>query len=415
MRRKSHLLIAIALMVTLAAPVQAATPKAGAKCTKAGKTTTVAGKKYTCVKSGKKLVWNKGVVVKKPTPVVTPTPTPSPSPTPEPTVIPTPTPTPTPTSTPTPTPAPIILTWDNIAANYSEITANVYKKYELFIDANYQSKLTVNNFVGPNSKPNNTNTSPAYAIASNLLRNFPQPDVVNNIYYTFPDKEWAKKKTQELDGTNRWDYQFGYECTSESSCRGASAGMTQNWQALGRFTVKNENDNAYVLRMFKSGETEIHEYTHSVYMYQLKPNFNRWYVITPSWFSEGHATFLGKLGGSSSFDDYKVAQDLNYKSVRPDQTLRSYNTEDILRFYDALSKYQEPESPMKQYVYALGYSTIEALAAIGGIDSPMNLFVETTKGSTFEQAFKTIYGIEWKVAAPILAEVVSKQYLRYGW
>jgi hypothetical protein len=265
--------------------------------------------------------------------------------------------------------------------------------------------------VGPNSKPNNTNPLPAYSIASNLLRNFKQPDVVNTIYYSFLDKEWAKKTNQEIDGTSRWNYQFEYECTSESNCRGASAGLSQSWQAIGRLTVKNANAGAYSIRMFSSGETEIHEFTHSVYMYQLQPNFNRWYIATPSWFSEGHATFLGKLGSSTSLADFKVAQDINYKSVSPDQTLKSYSPENILRFYDALSQYQEPESPMKQYVYSLGYSTVEALAAIGGIDSPMNLFLETAKGSTFEQAFKTVYGIEWKVAAPILAEVVSKQYL----
>lgn len=41
--------------------------KAGAKCTKAGATSTYAGKKFTCIKSGKNLVWNKGVTVKKAT------------------------------------------------------------------------------------------------------------------------------------------------------------------------------------------------------------------------------------------------------------------------------------------------------------------------------------------------------------
>lgn len=35
--------------------------KSGAACTKAGSTATLSGKKFTCIKSGKKLVWDKGV------------------------------------------------------------------------------------------------------------------------------------------------------------------------------------------------------------------------------------------------------------------------------------------------------------------------------------------------------------------
>jgi M6 family metalloprotease-like protein len=79
--------------------------KAGAKCKKAGQTSTYAGKKFTCVKSGKKLVWNKGVAIAKPKPVVAPTPTPAPTiePTSIPTVAASPTPTPTPTKVIDPT------------------------------------------------------------------------------------------------------------------------------------------------------------------------------------------------------------------------------------------------------------------------------------------------------------------------
>ena len=374
------LLIAFAIVLIPVTAVSAQKVTPGSTCKVLKQKVDYLDKTYTCTKSGKKLTWNKGVAAKK--------------------------------ATPTTTPTPLILNWDNIALNYGEIATNVYKKYESFLDPNYQSKLKVNIFVGPNSKPNNTNTSPAFSIASNLLRNFKQPEEVNTIYYSFLDKEWAKKTTQEVDGTSRWNYQFDYECLSASNCRGASAGMTQNWQAMGRFTVKDLNSSASSLRMFSNGEAEIHEFTHSIYMYQLKPNFDRWYVMTPSWFSEGHATFLGKLGSSTSFADFKLAQELTYKNYRPNQTLKSYSPEDILRFYDALSDGKE-DPGMKQYVYALGYSTVEALAAIGGIDSPMNLFLETAKGATFEQAFKTIYGIDWKVTAPILAEVVSKQYKQY--
>jgi hypothetical protein len=40
----------------------APTAKAGAKCTKVNSTQTVGTKKFTCIKSGTRLVWNKGVV-----------------------------------------------------------------------------------------------------------------------------------------------------------------------------------------------------------------------------------------------------------------------------------------------------------------------------------------------------------------
>ena len=74
MQRKSHLALAIVLLLSISSPVHAAAPKAGSKCTKAGQTSTSAGIKYTCVKSGKKLVWNKGVALKKAEPAPAPSP-----------------------------------------------------------------------------------------------------------------------------------------------------------------------------------------------------------------------------------------------------------------------------------------------------------------------------------------------------
>jgi len=70
----------------------AKTPKSGASCTKLGITKDYKAKKYTCIKSGKKLVWNKGVAIKTAAPAVAPTPTLSPTPTPTPIISPTPTP-----------------------------------------------------------------------------------------------------------------------------------------------------------------------------------------------------------------------------------------------------------------------------------------------------------------------------------
>lgn len=62
MRKFVVLLLSIALLGVTPAH---AVVKAGSKCSKVGATSTVAGKKFTCIKSGKKLVWNNGVAIKK--------------------------------------------------------------------------------------------------------------------------------------------------------------------------------------------------------------------------------------------------------------------------------------------------------------------------------------------------------------
>lgn len=125
-------ILALIASITLSFPVFVTTaatpPKPGSVCKKANLTQVYFGKKYTCVKNGKKLIWNKGVDVAKkqltPTPSASPTPssiaTPTPSPTATPTPSPTPTPTPTnssatsPTATPTPiqAKAPLVLSWE---------------------------------------------------------------------------------------------------------------------------------------------------------------------------------------------------------------------------------------------------------------------------------------------------------------
>lgn len=59
--KKSLTSIVLAVAVSLALPASApAAVKAGAACTKAGQTSISANKKFTCVKSGKKLAWDKG-------------------------------------------------------------------------------------------------------------------------------------------------------------------------------------------------------------------------------------------------------------------------------------------------------------------------------------------------------------------
>ena len=65
-RRSLITLLALTVMVCGQGVINAATTaKVGGACTKAGATSIVSGKLFTCIKSGKKLVWDKGTIIPK--------------------------------------------------------------------------------------------------------------------------------------------------------------------------------------------------------------------------------------------------------------------------------------------------------------------------------------------------------------
>ena len=87
MKRPFVVVASLLSLVLIVSPLNAAGAKAGSKCGKVGITSINAGKKFTCIKSGKKLVWNKGFAIALPKPTATPevVPSPSSSPAPSPT------------------------------------------------------------------------------------------------------------------------------------------------------------------------------------------------------------------------------------------------------------------------------------------------------------------------------------------
>lgn len=72
---KKGIIVLLVLFTFSFIPVYSATPpKAGSVCSKRGITQNNQGKKFTCVKSGKKLIWDKGVLMHKFQPVPEPIP-----------------------------------------------------------------------------------------------------------------------------------------------------------------------------------------------------------------------------------------------------------------------------------------------------------------------------------------------------
>jgi hypothetical protein len=90
--------------------------------------------------------------------------------------------------------------------------------------------------------------------------------------------------------------------------------------------------------------------------------------------------------------------------------LPGYSPESIESFYEKLVPGKFDQTVFSN-VYSIGYFTVEALAAIKGVDSPIEVIKLVSDGANWEDAFLKVYGITWKEASPILAKTVSRMFL----
>ena len=376
--------------------------KAGAACSKLGATSTSAGKKYTCIKNGKKLVWDKGAAVAAPKPSATPTATPSPTPTPA--------ATPTPTPSPTPTAAPIFIpkTFDELYGNSEGIAIAAWNSTNDKIKKSAAAPVRQDIYVGPNSTIPNSNVKEIFENATRIFSGFAQPQSFFAIYYRYQDKDWAKSKLLELNQPNRVQEIDG-SCGSLSRCNGASAGRATNTTGFSQYAIPETASLKDTYHL--GGGLEIHEYTHMAQAMQFigKSKDDRNFEYLPRWFIEGHAHIAGITGSAKTLAEYQVNR-RDWLNTSPNQEIKSFSPEDIERFYASLmpGKYN---GEMFGYVYTIGYITMESLVALKGIDSPIEVILQVSNGSTFEEAFAKVYGITWAQASPILAKSVSQLFL----
>jgi len=405
MKKQFVTLMVATSLVLLSAPItiasSATAPKAGTTCSPKGKTVTVGAKKYTCVASGKKLIWNSGVAVSTPTTTVPPT------------------------TTTTLFAIPITLpvaqtgaiTFANIQDHISEVATAAYNA----VQATYSSNKAVTNIpitihVGPNSRRTDGNPDPKASVLKmmQLWNGFKQPTSADLVYSGASDVDWGVSTLASVPGACG-----GYNADLLKT-GGANMGSCNSGAAIGRFYVQ---PTAIPVSSYLTYAIEGHEYTHSAQQAQFAGSTACVVVdghqscgdlnvlfgaATPCWYIEGQAHSLGiGLGAPSS---------TLYSSIRKDemrggnQNFTDYSAASIQNFLTN----QAPWACRSQNTFSLNYSigalTAEALVAIGGPQSTMALIYREAKGDSFAQAFEKVYGISWASAAAILARVVASEY-----
>ena len=396
-------LIGALLIGLLVTPSSSGAVKAGTSCKKAGLQTTDSGRKYTCIKQGKKLVWKKGVVVKV-VPTVKPTPTPIPTPTPSPsaTVEPPPTPTFTPPVRPT--------SFSDLLEKIDGVSYWAWFTSSEKIKEAASSPIEFEILFGPNTPLITHNTELAVQNVSKLYAGAAAPKKVVAIYFSFKDRAWGQATFAKY-ALRPQGNETSQMCQTEVTCWGAMAEVDHKGTGILLMSV---NDPSKVDKSHTSGPLQAHEFAHTYQGSQFTSTIKEAnsYCCTktylPWWMVEGGATYVEAAAmHADSFENYKASMARSYGDYLG-QNQAQYTKEWFQNFLQpaSTSEWGKPEYQWK--IYTGGAIVDEIFFALKGPDISMKLMRDVATGMTWPEAFQKNFGTSWNEALPILSEALAK-------
>jgi hypothetical protein len=343
------LLIALAFLGTsLSVPAFAAV-KAGGACKKAGATSVALSKTYTCIKSGNKLVWNKGV--SKSTSTV-------------------------------PTNIPISIDNLDLKGVPQKAYDNVVKVLKSRPRANYEPTK----FIGPNVKQARVDQElSGLERAIDLWAPYFQPDKFQVVYVVRGDEEWIEKKSTELGLSSmlRPGDTWSNVMKTYTPCNSAAAGVANQIPTFVQCLAAP----------YSGGYKQVgpHEYTH---LFQQSYGGSNMYRIP--WYTEGSASYFGWTLGFYTYNLNFNERENWLKSLYfnlDNEAKSDFKSKDMQRFKNRMKMLiPSANQSIANASYWAGGLATEALVALQGFDK----FVEFTKNfqtnSDMSSLLKQTYG-----------------------
>lgn len=381
-------LLVAALLPVL--PAEAAV-KAGTQCRKQGATVVQGGKTFTCVKSGRKLLWSKGVASP-----VRPAPTPM-------------RPAPQPTQPVTPAPPTVPTGFHDLYEYRAGISWAAWSAVSKTVTATSAKPVEFQIFTGPNTKPYYDDYPLVGRLTSQVFPSFPAPKKTVVIRYSYADLAWAEATVRSLVTPAQYENlsrsEGGQLVTSncratERNCPGSKQQGIDEHTGLILQGVPNALQPGESARM-TTGQLEAHEYFHGLQRQtQLggEGAFRSWSL---RWLTEGSAEWAqNAVVNASSYGAY-----LDFLRTDCEGTCRRMTEADIV---DYLSLAERASDKYDQWLsYNLGSRIVEVLVALKGQESVLQLFKGMAAGETFAGVFARTYGTDWNLAMPVIAKAVA--------
>jgi len=360
LKREITFVTLFALLLTLPLTPSQAAVKAGDACTKAGVKSVASGKTFTCIKSGKKFIWNKGVAVTKPTVASTPTATPA--------------------ATPTPAPTPEI------------VYATLWEKYKWSKPSSSTSIATASiekfkSYAATNRSPSTTVKIVAQeGVDANLLKWVTDGSAFVSKVFAYPqlpgpfvaviakDKEFAEKAYNENGYTKDAKSLANY--FDKAPAHGGPPNTYNNTMIMSKGLLVS--DKVGIMQM--PGHETFHFIQKSIAGKSASPDG---LGIAPQWFWEGPSVFIG-LQAANHLSLLVYATEGRTFAVKRSTTpdVRSLKLSEV-------TKNDGSADP-----YGIGAIATEFLVANVGMEKFMDIYSNLGKNMKFTDAFKSATGVE---------------------
>ena len=395
--------------------------KAGAACTKAGSTSTNAGKKYTCIKSGTKLVWSKGVstadTVVKPKPTVSSDPTPSSSPTP----LPTPSPSVSPEKILSP------LNFSDLFEKRKGIVTSLWAKLNSKLSTSSQLP-SVEVYRGPTTPVYVKNPSDYFEYVAQVFSGVSLPKKIFVFYWNHQDINIVASQALAVMGpANDELYRLEttgpfVDCYTPTSCDVGHGfiGVDGNvYLGLGvPDTAEEVTGGAGV------GGVEVVEFYHSLELMPYRINSlsivgQKQNVLSsnlpPFWMNQGSE---GLMYFSLAYkNDLKgFIEKASRKSYEVDQNIKDFSPDWINNYLDIANlgnSWSDSSFKNASSHRIMGYYLIQIFVSLKGPSVMLDFYDQMAQGKSFESIFQNIFGTTWNEAKPELVKTIYDRYLNH--
>jgi len=360
--RKHLRLVALIIPMVLVASNSYAAVKAGSACSKAGIKSVSAGKTYTCVKSGKKFVWNKGVAI----PVAKPSPAPTASEAPA----------PSPSISPSPVAAPI----EEIEFWWAAmVDVRSHKKTPTTLQTmDFKSAPNVSD---EESKKFKSLIDEVLVYWSQFIVN---PLPLNVTVISEKDYDWYMGRWKELGSDNTGQYWWDKTGNGE----GGAVGWNDKGQINMYFKVLTNRPSNLATR-----EHVFHEVTHYFQATALKNEVN----LTPCWYGEGQAQFIQSAQSDANAQLAKVTAKRNRSQAMNEVKRYLNNSGTPEKLYDLVANMKRGDELCNRvqpnFGYTLGQIVNEKLTGDFSWGSVIE-FMKKSPESGWSNAFRAVFGIE---------------------